>query len=436
MSRLVPRLPELGAPFWRLWSSSTVSAAGDGLTFVALPLLAARLTRDPAQVALVQAAEHSSWLLLGLVSGALADRWDRLRIMAVTDLVRSALFGAFAVAVVGGWVTLPLLIAFAFVVGLFGVMNLNAASAFLPAVVRRERLETANSWLQVGMTVPSTMIGPPLGGVLFVAAVSLPFTVDAVSFLVSGLVVLSLRSWVPRAPRTEAPAPLGAALAEGVRFLWRSTVLRTLCLLLAVFNGVSAAVMAVLVLFATETLGLSERGYGVLLVVFAVGGLAGMATVSRVRAALGTSGVVVMVLGVQAMAMLAAGLAPSVPVMVVTLVLAGATSGMWNVATISLRQRIVPDALLGRVTSAYRLVAFAAMPVGAALGGLLARAYGLPSPFTAAGVLLAGCALAALRWLPPSAVAAAEASAPAHGGPAASPGDALLARPDPSIPDG
>ncbi len=434
------RLPDLGAPFWRLWTASTISAVGDGLTFVALPLLAARLTRDPAQVALVQAAEHSSWLLLGLVSGALADRWDRLRIMAVTDLVRSVLFGAFAVAVVGGYVTLPLLAAFAFVVGLFGVMNLNAASAFLPAVVRRERLETANSWLQVGMTVPSTMIGPPLGGVLFVAAVSLPFTVDAVSFLVSGLIVLSLRSRVHRAPRTEAPPPLGAALAEGIRFLWGSIVLRTLCLLLAVFNGVSAAVMGILVLFATETLGLSETGYGVLLVVFAVGGLAGMVSVSRVRAMLGTSGVVVLVLAVQAAAMLATGLAPSVPMLAAGSLLAGATSGMWNVATISLRQRIVPDALLGRVTSAYRLVAFAAMPVGATLGGLLARAYGLAAPFTVAGVLLAGCTVAALRWLPASAIAAAEAAAPAPDPePEPEPEAAtepVAAHPDPATPDG
>lgn len=430
------RPPDLGAPFWRLWTSSTISAAGDGLTFVAVPLLAARLTRDPAQVALVQAAEHSSWLLLGLVSGALADRWDRLRIMAVTDLVRCALFGAFAVAVASGHVTLPLLAAFGFLAGVFGVMNLNAASAFLPAVVRRDRLETANSWLQVGLTVPSTMLGPPIGGVLFVAAVSLPFSVDAVSFLVSGLVVLSLRSRVPPAPRTEAPPPLRAALAEGVRFLWGSTVLRTLCLLLAVFNGVSAAVMGVLVLFATDRLGLSERGYGVLLVVFAFGGLAGMALVSRVRALLGTSGVVVLVLTVQAAAMLTTGLVPSVATLALGSALAGATSGMWNVATISLRQRIVPDALLGRVTSAYRLVAFAAMPVGAALGGLLARAYGLASPFTVAGVLLAGAALAALRWLPPSAIAAAEAAAPVHDDGPADTTETVPARPDVATPDG
>jgi MFS family permease len=401
--------PGLGGLFWRLWSSSTISAAGDGLTFVAIPLLAARLTRDPAQVALVQTAEQLSWLLLGLVAGALADRWDRLRIMAVTDLVRFGLFGVFALLVVEDQVGLPLLVAFAFVTGVTGILNQNAASAFLPAVVRRDRLETANSWLQVGMTVPSSMLGPPVGGVLFVAAASLPFTVDAVSFLVSGLVVLTLAGRVPRAPRTGPAQPMKAALAEGLRFLWGSQVLRTLCLLLAVFNAVSAAVLGVLVLFVQETLGLSERGYGVLLVVFAVGGLLGMAVSSPARRRLGTHGVVLGVLGVQAAAMLATGLAPSIAMTAAAFALAGATSGLWNVATISLRQRIVPDLLLGRVTSAYRLVGLGAMPVGSALGGLLARWAGLPAPFVVGGVLLAGATLAALRWLPRSVVAAAEA---------------------------
>jgi MFS family permease len=212
--------PGLGGPFWRLWTSSTVSAAGDGLTFVAIPLLAARLTQDPAKVALVQTAEQLSWLLLGLVAGALADRWDRLRIMATTDLVRAVIFGAFAVAVVEGSVGLPLLIAFAFVTGLTGILNQNAASAFLPAVVARDKLEVANSWLQAGMTVPSTLLGPPIGGVLFVAAASLPFSVDAVSFLLSGLIVLTLGRRVERVRRVEAPQPMKAALAEGLHFLW------------------------------------------------------------------------------------------------------------------------------------------------------------------------------------------------------------------------
>lgn len=404
--------PDLGGPFWRLWASSTVSAAGDGLTFVAVPLLAARLTRDPAQVALVQTAQQSAWLLLGLVSGALADRWDRVRIMAVTDLVQAALFAAFAVAVAEGAVGLPLLAGFAFVTGVAGVMGMNAASAFLPAVVRRDRLETANSWLQVGMTVPSSLLGPPIGGVLFVIAVSLPFTVDAVSFLASGLIVLTLAGRVRRTPRTGAPQPMRAALAEGLRYLWSSHVLRTLCLLLAVFNAVSAAVLGVLVLFVQESLGLSERGYGVLLVVFAVGGVTGMATSSWLRRRLGTHGIVVSVLSVQGAALLATGLVPAVAVTAVAFALAGATGGLWNVATISLRQRIVPDALLGRVTSAYRLVGLGSMPVGSALGGLLARGLGLSAPFLVGGVALLLTTLAALRWLPREVVEAAEAAVP------------------------
>ena len=405
------RGPGLGGRFWRFWTSAVVSSAGDGLTFVAIPLLAARLTQDPAKVALVQAAEYTSWLLLGLIAGALADRWDRLRIMAVTDLVRAVLFGLFAVAVAEGKVGLPLLIGFAFVTGVTGILNQNAASAFLPAVVAKDKLESANSWLQAGLTVPSTLLGPPLGGVLFVAAASLPFTVDAVSFAVSGVIVLSLGRRMTRVPRTEPHPPLRAALAEGLRYLWQSQVLRVLCLLLAVFNAMSAAVLGILVLFAQEELGLSETGYGLLLVVFAVGALLGMAVSSPARRRLGTSGVVVAVLAVQALANLAVGLAPTVAVTAVAFVLSGATSGMWNVATISLRQRIVPDALLGRVTSAYRLIGLGAMPVGAAAGGLIARSYGLAAPFLVAGVLLLMSLLAALRWLPRSVVEQAEATA-------------------------
>ena len=105
------RGPGLSGPFWRLWTASTVSAFGDGLTFVAVPLLAARLTQDPARVALVQTAQYTSWLVLGLVAGALVDRWDRLRIMALTDLARAALFGAFALAVASGRSSLTLIIA-------------------------------------------------------------------------------------------------------------------------------------------------------------------------------------------------------------------------------------------------------------------------------------------------------------------------------------
>ena len=241
--------------------------------------------------------------------------------------------------------------------------------------------------------MPSSLIGPPLGGLLFVAAASLPFSVDAVSFAVSGVLVLTLRRSVARPPRDSAPPALRAARAEGMRFLWHSQVLRVLCLLLAVVNGSAAAVVSIAVLFVRGTLGLPERGFGLLLTVFAVGGLVGTVLAPWVRRRLGTSGIVALVLAIQAGAMLLTGL-------------------VWNIATISLRQRIVPDVRLGRVTSAYRVVGLGSMPLGAAAGGLVATSFGLPATFVVAGSASALGLLAALRWLPRSVVEAAEAVSP------------------------
>ena len=157
-----------------------------------------------------------------------------------------------------------------------GILNQNSASSFLPSVVARDQLEPANAWLQAGLVVPSMFVGPALGGLLFVAAPSLPFTVDAVSYLVSAALVLSIRA--SRLPATEAPmAGLVAQMGEGLRWLWSSQVLRVLCLLLAVVNGTFAMVSGVLVLYAQEVLGLSERGYGLLLSVIACGTVVGTA---------------------------------------------------------------------------------------------------------------------------------------------------------------
>ena len=281
----------LGGPFWRFWTATTLSALGDGFTYVALPLLAARLTRDPGRIALVAGAEYTAWLLFGLVSGALADRWERRRIMAMTDILRIGLFGAFAALVAAGQATIAVLVVLAFCTGALGILNQNSASSFLPSVVARDQLEPANAWLQAGLVVPSMFVGPALGGLLFVAAPSLPFTVDAVSYLVSAALVLSIRA--SRLPATEAPmAGLVAQMGEGLRWLWSSQVLRVLCLLLAVVNGTFAAVSGILVLYAQEVLGLSERGYGLLLSVIALGTVAGSALAQIANRSLGPARIV------------------------------------------------------------------------------------------------------------------------------------------------
>lgn len=399
----------LGGPFWRLWSASGVSALGDGFTFVALPLLAARLTRDPGKVALVEAAEYTAWLLFGLIAGALADRWERRRIMATTDAARVVLFGGFA-AVAAERATLSTLLALAFLAGMLGILNHNTSSAYLPAVVRKDQLESANAWLQAVLVVPSSFLGPAVGGLVFVAAAALPFAVDSVSFLLSAVLVLSLRRPVRRTDGSPAP-PLTAQIGEGLRWLWQARVLRVLCLLLALVNGTFAAVTGTLVLYAQDVLHLSERGYGLLLALIAVGALAGSALAPVAARTLGSAGIVRLLLVTQGVAMLAVALTGSLAVAAPAFVVVGLTSGLWNIATITLRQRIVPDRLLGRVTSAYRLVGLGAMPLGSVVGGLLARAYGLGTPLVVGGVLSVLGTAAAWRWLTAYDVAAALAGA-------------------------
>jgi MFS family permease len=396
----------LGGPFWRFWTSATLSALGDGFTLVALPLLAARLTHDPSRIALVLGAEYTAWLLFGLVSGALADRWERRRIMAVTDFVRIGLFAVLAVLVAADRASVTLLVVFAFVAGMLSILNENSASALLPTIVGRDQLEPANAWLQAGLVVPSTFVGPAVGGLLFVAAPSLPFTVDAISYLVSAVLVLSIRTSRPSAPETPIAGLLGQ-MGEGLRWLWSSQVLRVLCLLLAVVNGTFAAVEGILVLYAQEVLGLSERGYGLLLSVMALGTVAGSALAQIANRTFGPAKIVPLLMLTQGVSMLAVAATGSLTVAVGGFFVGGLASGLWNIATISLRQRIVPDRLLGRVTSAYRMVGLGAMPLGAILGGALARGFGLTSTLAVSGVLSLLSTVVALCWFTAGDVASA-----------------------------
>jgi Na+/melibiose symporter-like transporter len=290
--------------------------------------------------------------------------------MAVTDVVRIGLFGAFAALVAADRATI--LVVLAFFAGALGIINQNAASAFLPGMVERDRLEPANAWLQAGLIVPSMFVGPALGGLLFVAAPSLPFTIDAACYLVSAVLVLSIRTSRPSGAEAMTAGLMGQ-MGEGLRWLWNSHVLRVLCLLLAVVNGTFAAVSGILVLYAQEVLELRERGYGLLLCVIAVGTVAGSALAQIANRTLGPAKIVPLLMLTQGVAMLAVSATGSLAVAVAGFLVGGLGSGLWNIATISLRQRIVPDLLLGRVTSAYRMVGLGAMPLGAIAGGALAR---------------------------------------------------------------
>jgi MFS family permease len=363
---------------------------GDGVTLVAGPLLAASLTRDPLLVGGLTFAQRVPWLLFPLISGALVDRLDRRRVMGYSDAARTALIGALGVAVLLGWANLPLMYGIFFLMGTLETLFDNASQAIIPAVVSRDRLERANSRLYAAEIVSNELAGPPLGGFLFGVAVAAPFLLDAGTFAAAAALILALRGqFRPERPEGAPPTTLVVEIGEGMRWLWNHRLIRTLAIMLGVFNLTFAATEAIFVLFAQDVLGLGSFGYGVLLTSGAVGGLIGSLTADKIVAWFGSGGALQAAVLISAVVLAVVALSESAVVVWAVFLLVGITVVVWNVITVSFRQAVVPEDIFGRVNSVYRLLGWGGISVGALLGGFLARSFGLTAPFWFAAVVLA-----------------------------------------------
>ena len=354
------------------------------------PLLAASLTRDPILVAGLTFAQSVPWLLFPLISGALVDRLDRRRVMGYADAARTALIGAMGVAVLLGWANLPLLYVIFFLMGTLETLFDNASQAIIPALVSRDHLERANSRLYVAEIVSNRLAGPPLGGLLFGLAVAAPFLLDAGTFAAAAALILALRGeFRPERPHGAPPTTLMAEIGEGVRWLWNHGLIRTLAIMLGVFNMTFAATEAIFVLFAQDVLGLGSFGYGALATSGAVGGLIGSLTADRIVAWFGSGRALQASVLISALVLTVVAVSESAFVVWAVFLLVGITVVVWNVITVSFRQAVVPESIFGRVNSVYRLLGWGGLSVGALLGGFLARSFGLTAPFWFAAVVLA-----------------------------------------------
>ncbi len=387
----------LGPEFRKLWAASAVSNLGDGVALVAAPLLAAALTRDPALVAGLAFAQRLPWLLFALLSGALADRLDRRRAMATVAACRAALIGALGVAVLLDLASIPILYAVFFLLGVGETLFDTTATTVLPAIVQRDGLPTANARLAGTLTVTNQFVGPPLGGLLFATVAALPFLLGAGGLAAAAALILALRGQF-RAARAEGapPGDLRAEIAEGVRWLWRQRLLRTLALALALLNLTLVAQNAVMVLFARERLGLGPAGYGSLVATYGVGGVLGSLVAGRVIARLGAGRTLRLAMIIEAATPAALALSRSPLLAGAVLVLFGCHATVWGALLVSLRQELTPDRLRGRVASAYRFIEEGGAAPGALLGGLLAARFGLTAPFWIGAV--AGALLLPLVW--------------------------------------
>ena len=378
----------LGRRFWTLLSASFLANLSDGIFQIALPLLAVRVTTEPGLVAGVTVASRLPWLVFALVAGALADRFDRRRTMILVDAGRVALISGLTIAVLTGTASIWLLYVVAFVLGCFETMFDTAAASMLPNVVGKERIVAANSRLNAVELTMNTFVGPPLGGFLAGIALAAAFGTTAAGYLGALLCLLTLRGSF-RAVRVGPPASIRSEIGEGLRYLWRHRLLRTMALVVGPMNLGSTAVYAILVLYvvAPGPLGLDGFGLGLLVTSLAVGTVIGTVSARQFERLLGRANL--FFLGIVSLLVtdLVWIVIPEPIAIGLVLALVSTFGGAFNVVFGSIRQRIVPNHLLGRVMASFRVISWGALPIGALLGGIVAQSFGLTAVFVGAALI-------------------------------------------------
>ncbi|MBU2359162.1 MAG: MFS transporter [Alphaproteobacteria bacterium] len=402
--------------------SSFIVATGltnlaDGVAVVVWAWIATLLTRDPVLVALMPVALRLPWFLFALPAGILTDRLDRRHLILAMDVARAIAFGAASLIV---WMSLPLeaptdsgtampelfaaLIVCAGLIGTAEVFRDNAAQAMLPALVHHDLLERANGRLWSVELVGNALLGPAVGAFLIASVVWLPFALNAAAFVLAVAIIAGLRGNF--APRRTHPRDWRTELVEGVAFLRNAPLLRLLAIVTGVWNLLHQMIVIALILHVQENLGLGARGYGLILAAGAMGGIAGGYFAERIVRKMGPGPAAQWMTLASAAGFAAIPFAPNGYILALVLALFEFSGLIWNTVSVSYRQRTIPDELLGRVNSVYRLLAWGMMPIGLLLSGLIVSAaavfttrdVALTMPFIAAA---GGAALLTmLAWKP------------------------------------
>ncbi|MEV6971077.1 MFS transporter [Hamadaea sp. NPDC051192] len=375
-----------------LLGAAAISVTGDGVLVTAAPLMAAALTRDPFQVGLVAAAGYAAWIIFGLPAGALVDRWDRRRVMYTADLLRALILAGFAALAFANMASIATLVIAVFLVGVGSCFFDPASQSLMPDLAGRDRdnLTRANGALWGIDVFGKSLAGPPLGAVTFAAGRALPFAADALSFVVSALLVRTLPA-VPREP-WEHP-PVRDAVVSGLRFVASHSDLRRLALGMGAYNFAWNLGFATLVLFAQDVLSLGAAGYGALMASGAVGGILAGWLVPKLASGAAAPVAYAVALTGQALVWSAIAFGHTQWVAFAAIAVLGAASTAVSVIGGTARQLLTPPAMLGRMISATRLVGIGSAASGAFVGGLLSNLYGLTAPMIAAVGLaaLAAC---------------------------------------------
>lgn len=402
--RCEPAYP-MNTYFRRFVLASGFTNLADGIATVAWAWLASLLTRDPLLIASVPIALRLPWFLFAIPAGIITDRTDRRRLILLMDALRGS---AFLIAGLAVWQSLPLvdapqagvsngalfavLVVAALVVGIAEVFRDNAAQTILPSIVPHEALEKANGRLWSIELIGNGLLGPALGAFLIAYALQAPLLLNAAAYVLAFVLMISVVG--DFRPDQTGTKNWRRELKEGLQFLAANQLLRSLAWITGFWNLLFNMVFIALVLHVQENLDAGPRTYGLILASGALGGVVGGWFGDRIVAWLGPCRTAQTMLVASIPAFLAMAYAPNALALCVIFAVFEFTGIVWNTVSVSYRQRLIPDALMGRVNSVYRLMAWGMMPVGLALSGLIVRgaeeftdrSTALISPFLAATV--------------------------------------------------
>jgi len=385
MTQSVP----LGHDFSRIWSASLITNLVDGVLRLAAPLLAVSLTEDPILIVALSALGLLPWLFFAIPIGAIVDRVDRRQALVLGNSLRAviALFIAFAVS--QGFINIWLLLISVFFFGICEVLVDTTSQAVLPQILDKSNYERGNSRLQISEVIVSQFAGAPLSGLLYAVSIALPFFFSTTGFILAGLLILLFpfeRAINVRKEGDTGQAKLGLKgdIKFALNYLYQDKQIFSIVVITTLLGFFYSLSNAIAPLFILKELNVSPALFGVVLAIQGVGALAGSIAAPMVSKYLGRGKALAINVFFASLLVIFIGLSPNAYFFVAVSVLIGFTISVWNILLMSLYQSIIPPELYGRIHGARRTIVWGLMPIGALLGGVIARG-GLRLPFLIGG---------------------------------------------------
>ncbi len=385
--------------FLKLWAGETVSLFGSQVTMLALPLAAVLLLgAGPVEMGLLTAAGYLPFLLIGLVAGVWVDRCRRRPILIAANLGRALLLTTIPLAALFDVLRIEQLYVVVFAVGFLTVFFDVAYTAYLPALVDRDQLVEGNAKLEVSRST-AQIAGPGAAGALVqLVGGALAIAVDALSYLASAAILWRIKSAEPPPAGERHAGSLWSDLREGLQTIVGNPVLRAIAACTGTLNLFGSMAQTVFILYLVRDLGIEPALTGLVMMTLGPGALVGALLAARLARQFGVgpticAGPALSIVPAVLIAVAAGPLSVVLPILLLALFLQGLLGTVYNVTQVSLRQRLVPDRLQGRMNATMRFVVWGTIPIGALVGGALGEVIGL-RPVLGLGIV--GCILATL----------------------------------------